>query len=393
MTECPLCKYEIKLKRLGRKTIQIVCKCPGEKFLISSESDDDIIRQHVDKISIKLNTAESPKITLVKNSEKRIEEIKNKNRGAMPKDWEPIDSNEKGDDSQYRRNEVSYIQKNSQSNDSNYSKTDENKKDHLDSEKIKNLIYYINKMGWKGHENYSAVQLIEIYELLKNHFILQEYCNRYDIIVKWKYITKHSIEDLRKLNKGLETSIDRSNNKQRSNKQRKKFKPYRYENDNLITNPKNIERKNLRTEIEKYLTVPIDEIKDSDLLPLKNRIEKIKTFKSEFKVSDIRSANLLILNHELESLGLDTEITIENATKSINCHKSRKILKERYPEIVLPDNCKELLKLYDEKMKPKDHPETDLSNPKYDEWVIRHHEKSDGSSGDQLHLNSESDIH
>ena len=393
MTECPICKYEIKLKRLGRKTIQIVCKCPGEKFLISSESDEDIIRQHVDKISIKLNTAESPKITLVKNSERRIEEIKNKSRGAMPKDWEPIDSNEKGDDSQSRRDAVTYIQKNSHSNDSSYSKTDENKKGKRDSEIIKKLRYYIDEMGFNIHTNYSLGQLIEIYELLEKYFKLIKYCKRYNIYHNYEEITKFSIEDLGKLNKELETSIKKSNNKQRSNKQRKKFKLFRHGNDYLITNPRNLKKEKIKREIKNYLTVPIDEVKDSDLLPLKSRIDIIKKFKLEFKVSDIHSADLLIVNHELESLGLKPEKTIEKARKSIRCHKSRKILKEKYPKIALPDDCKEILKLYDEKIKPKDFPEVDLSNPKYDEWVRIFHEKNDGNSGEQLHLNTESDIH
>ena len=89
---------------------------------------------------------------------------------------------------------------------------------------------------------------------------------------------------------------------------------------------------------------------------------------------------------------MNTETTTENARKSINCHKSRKILKEKYPEITLPDNCKELLKLYDKKMKPKDFPDMIVSQETVDKWIKKQREMGDGRSGEQLSKNTEDDL-
>ena len=331
-----------------------------------------------------LSTEEFKQAQKLRRDKKQLEK-ENKNRGAIPKDRKSIDSNEKEDHSQSRRSKSSFYQNYSQSDYSKYSKIDENKNRHIDSGVRENLIAHIYHMGWKGHENYSFEQLIDVYELLQNYFKLMEYCD--SNYVPTKTLTKYSIENLRKINKELETSIKKSNNKQRKN-----FKAYRYDENSLITNPKDIERERIRRQIKKFVNGNIHQIKNSDLLPLKHRIEKIKTFKSEFKVSDIDSANLFILNHELESYGLKTEITTEKARKSINCHKSREILKEKYPEIGLPDNCKELLKLYDKKMKPKDFPDMKISEEKSKEWERKLLEKGDGRSGEQLYLNTESDI-
>ena len=61
MTECPICKSEIKLNRLGRKTVEIICTCQGDNYLIASGSDDDLMRQYVDKVSKNESPAQTPK--------------------------------------------------------------------------------------------------------------------------------------------------------------------------------------------------------------------------------------------------------------------------------------------------------------------------------------------
>jgi len=284
------------------------------------------------------------------------------------------------------KKQVSY-KKNSKNNElKNKSKTNDNTNEFIDSEDRDKLILNIDLISWKGHENLSLEQLIDLDESINNYFKLYDYCLFHEISIPIKQLTKYTIENLKKINQEFEKSIIKSNRKRKNN-----YQETIWEN-NPITSPKDIKRAKIKKQIKKFLNVNIDQIKNSDLLPLKNRIKKIKTFKTEFKVSDIDSANLLILNHELESYGLGTEITTENARKSINCHKSRKILKEKYPEIVLPDNCKELLKLYDKKMKPKDFPNMIVSQQTIDNWSKKQRERGDGRSGDQLSKNTEDDL-
>ena len=280
-----------------------------------------------------------------------------------------------------------FHKKNSKNNElKNKFKTNDNTKEYIDSEERDKLILNIDLISWKGHENLSQEQLMDLDESINNYFKLYDYCLFHEIIIPIKQLTKYTIKNLKKINQEFEKSIIKSNRKRKKNYQETVWE------NNPITNPKEIKRAKIKKQIKKFLNVSIDHIKNLDLLPLKNRIEQIKTFKSEFKVSDMDSANLLILNHELESYSLRTEITIESARKSINCHKSRKILKEKYPEIALPDNCKELLKLYDKKMKPKDFPDMKISQEIINKWSESIREKGDGRSGEQLSTNTENDL-
>ena len=280
-----------------------------------------------------------------------------------------------------------FHKKNSKNNElKNKFKTNDNTKEYIDSEERDKLILNIDLISWKGHENLSQEQLMDLDESINNYFKLYDYCLFHEIIIPIKQLTKYTIKNLKKINQEFEKSIIKSNRKRKKNYQETVW------GNNPITSAKDIERAKIKKQIKKFLSVNIDQIKNSDLLPLKNRIEQIKTFKSEFKVSDMDSANLLILNHELESYGLNTETTTENARKSINCHKSRKILKEKYPEIALPDNCKELLKLYDKKMKPKDFPDMKISQEIINKWSESIREKGDGRSGEQLSTNTENDL-
>lgn len=277
--------------------------------------------------------------------------------------------------------------KNSKNNElKNEAKTNDTTNKFIDSEDRDRLILNIDLISWKGHENLSLEQLIDLDESINNYFKLYDYCLFHEINIPIKQLTKYTIENLKKINQEFEKSIIKSNRKRKKNYHETVWE------SNPITSPKDIQRAKIKKQIKKFLNVNIDQIKNSNLLPLKNRIEKITTFKSEFKVSDIDSANLLILNHELESYGLKTEITTENARKSINCHKSRKILKEKYPDIALPDNCKELLKLYDKKMKPKDFPDMIVSQEVIDKWSEHIIKMGDGRSGEQLSKNTEDDL-
>ena len=89
---------------------------------------------------------------------------------------------------------------------------------------------------------------------------------------------------------------------------------------------------------------------------------------------------------------MKTELTTADARNSINCYKSRKILKEKHPEIILPDKCQDILKIYNNKMIPKDFPDMVISDEQLEKWKKDMDEKGDGRSGDQLYENSNSDI-
>jgi len=304
--------------------------------------------------------------------------------GPIPNDIKGQDELKKKLESIDKQVYYDKISKNNSSN--NKSETGKNKKIITDTYEREKLILNIDLISWKGHENFSLEQLMDLYESINNYFKLYAYCLNNVIYVPPKQLTEYTIKNLKKINQEFEKKI------LNTKKKRKRVnEPTEWEN-NPITSPKGIERAKIKKQIKKFLNVNIDQIKNSDLLPLKNRIEQIKTFKSEFTVSDIDSANLLILNHELESYGLNTEITTENARKLINCHKSRKILKEKYPEMALPDNCKELLKLYDKKMKPKDFPDMIISQETADKWTKKQREMGDGRSGEQLSKNTEDDL-
>jgi ATP-dependent DNA helicase DinG len=51
MAECPICKSTIKLTRYGPKTNGILCDCKKEHYIINPGTDDDVIREYIDKFS------------------------------------------------------------------------------------------------------------------------------------------------------------------------------------------------------------------------------------------------------------------------------------------------------------------------------------------------------
>ena len=77
--------------------------------------------------------------------------------------------------------------------------------------------------------------------------------------------------------------------------------------------------------------------------------------------------------------------------KSINCYKSKKIIKERYPEIHLPEKCEDIIKIFNEKIVPRDFPDMAITQEQIDDWNQKIKDK-ERDSGDQLYENSNKDI-
>ena len=247
------------------------------------------------------------------------------------------------------------------------------------------LILNIKLMNWKGHENYSLEQLMELNETINNYFMIWHHFHKYDIYPLPKSLKKYSVKELKNINQESEKILSK-----KSSKRKKRAENIEREN-NIITNPKELKRLKIKKRIEKFVTVNINQIPRSDLIPLENRIEMLKEIIQNPQVSSLDDAILLLLNYELKSYNEKEELTIDDARKAINCYKSKKIIKEKYPEIDLPNNCKDILKMYNEKIVPKDYPNSEFSQEQVDQWNQDMSDK-ERTSGDRLYENSNKDI-
>jgi len=266
------------------------------------------------------------------------------------------------------------------------------KSNQVKPQEKKNELLFLNiqHLNWKGHENYSNEQLMELNETIHKYMIILEYCLKNDIPPNPRELKKYSVKELKKINQESEKLV---NNWLRSTTSNKAPKRIKKEGNAqwLLTNPEGLKEFGIKNRIKKFVTVPIDQIPPRDLIPLENRIERLKEMEPNLQVSSLDDAKLLILNHELKSYNEKEELTIDDARKSINCYKSKKIIKEKYPEIDLPNNCKSILKMYNEMILPKDYPKSEFSQEQVDQWNQEIFDKR--NSGDQLHENTESDIY
>jgi hypothetical protein len=246
------------------------------------------------------------------------------------------------------------------------------------------LIINIEILGWKGHENYSMEQLMDLNEAIDNYFTIYDYCNQYGIWITPKSLKKYTLENLKQINQEFEKKVL---NKEVRKKRTKKIE---WENK-AITNPKDIDKIKIRKQIKEFLTVDISEIHNNDLNSLKNKIDKLKIIEPNIKVSSLKNATLLLLNYEIESYDGEKESNIDDARKSINCHKSKIIIKEKYPEMDLPENCDDIIKIFNKKIVPKDFPDMMVTQEKIDQWKQEIKNK-EANSGDMLYENSNKDI-
>ena len=246
------------------------------------------------------------------------------------------------------------------------------------------LIINIEILGWKGHENYSMEQLMDLNEAIDNYFTIYDYCNQYDIWITPKSLKKYTLENLKQINQEFEKKVL---NKEVRKKRTKKTE---WENK-AITNPKDIDKIKIRKQIKEFLTIDVSEIHNNDLNSLKNKIDKLKIIEPNIKVSSLKNATLLLLNYEIESYNGEKESNIDDARKSINCHKSKIIIKEKYPEIDLPENCDDIIKIFNKKIVPKDFPDMVVTQEKIDQWKQEIKDKGD-NSGDMLYENSNKDM-
>jgi len=247
------------------------------------------------------------------------------------------------------------------------------------------LIINIDILGWKGHENYSIEQLMDLNEAINNYFTIYDACNQYGKWIVPKQLKKYSLENLKQINQEFEENLLKKviNIKKRNEKTE-------WENK-VITNPNEMDRRRIRKQIKKFLNVNINQIHDNDLKSLKNRIDELKIIEPNIKVSSLENSILLLLNYEIESYNGKKESTINDAKKSINCYKSKKIIKERYPEIHLPEKCEDIIKIFNEKIVPRDFPDMAITQEQIDDWNQKIKDK-ERDSGDQLYENSNKDI-
>ena len=69
------------------------------------------------------------------------------------------------------------------------------------------LIINIEILGWKGHENYSMEQLMDLNEAIDNYFTIYDYCNQYGIWITPKSLKKYTLENLKQINQEFEKKV------------------------------------------------------------------------------------------------------------------------------------------------------------------------------------------
>jgi len=121
------------------------------------------------------------------------------------------------------------------------------------------LIINIDILGWKGHENYSIEQLMDLNEAINNYFTIYDACNQYGKWIVPKQLKKYSLENLKQINQEFEENLLKKviNIKKRNEKTE-------WENK-VITNPNEMDRRRIRKQIKKFLNVNINQIHDNDL--------------------------------------------------------------------------------------------------------------------------------
>jgi hypothetical protein len=249
------------------------------------------------------------------------------------------------------------------------------------------LIINISKIGWKTHENYSMEQLIELNVAITDYFTLYKYCYDYGLYIEPKTLKKFSLEELIGITQKFEIKILK---KSSQHSKRKKIHDVEWPN-NVIT-LKESKRNKIKKQIKKYVTTDIDEIPFRDLKPLEYTIKELKNYENNPQILGLNDAKLLLLNHEIRSYGGDKQHTITEARKHIQCLISKIKIKEKYPMMNLSNDCKEIMKIYDEKIVPKDFPvDVKITQEQVDQWWQEIQDKND-KSGDVLYENNNKDL-
>jgi len=225
------------------------------------------------------------------------------------------------------------------------------------------IIEQISRYNWRNHENWSMEKLIEIRSVLTDYFRIFKYSFDYECDILPKIIKKYEIEDLKIIVEDFEKRVS-------TKKCIKQIHDTEWEED--IISIKKIKRKEIQQQISQWITTDVDRIPFEDLEPLLYTIESIIKHGEIPKVSDLDDAKLMLVNCEIKEHGGTTQKNIFDARKTLECLESRKIIKRKFPELTLPDNCKEIRKIYSEKIVPKDHPQDTKFTQ---EWVEKELER------------------
>ena len=91
------------------------------------------------------------------------------------------------------------------------------KKQNTDSKLIQNpfqqdiKIEYIRRLGWRGHENHTMEQLIELFTTINNYFRLYKYSYEFQLHETPEPLKNYSVKELKHINEKFEKRVLKSN--------------------------------------------------------------------------------------------------------------------------------------------------------------------------------------
>ena len=232
------------------------------------------------------------------------------------------------------------------------------------------IIEQISRYNWRNHENWSMEKLIEIRSVLTDYFRIFKDSYDYECDILPKIIKKYEIEDLKIIVEDFEKRVSEK-------KGLKQIHDTEWEED--IISIKKIKRKEIQQQISPWITTDVDRIPFEDLEPLLYTIESIKKHGEIPEVSGLDDAKLILVNCEIKEQGGTTQKNISDARKTLECLESRKIIEREFPELTLPDDCKEVMRIYSEKIVPKDYPQDTKFTQKWVEKELEMLENNRGS--------------
>jgi len=231
------------------------------------------------------------------------------------------------------------------------------------------IIEQISRYNWRNHENWSMEKLIEIRSMLTEYFRIfkKSYDNECNILPN--IIKKYEIEDLKIIVEDFEKRVS-------AKKGTKQVNETEWEDDTISI--KKIKRKEIQQQISPWITTDVDRIPFKDLESLLYTIESIKKYGKVPEVTGLDDAKLILVNCEIRERGGTIQKNIFDARKTIECLESRKTIERKFPEQILPDDCIEVMKIYSEKIVPKDYPQDTKFTQ---EWVEKELERLESKTG------------
>lgn len=223
-----------------------------------------------------------------------------------------------------------------------------NKPENKNSIGRKVIIEQIIRYNWKSHENLSMEQLVEVRATLIEYFRIFKYSYDCECNINPNVIEEYNLEELKIIVEDFEKKVS----EKKCNKQ---IHDTAWE-DKIISIPE-IKRIEIKQEIKQWVTTDIDKIPFKDLPSLLDTIRSIKKYCKVPTVLDLNDAKLILLNCEIKEYGGTPKKNIDDARIHLKCLETRNIINKKYPKQILPDDCEEVMKIYAEKIVPKNYPQ------------------------------------